>query len=135
MPETNIIAIVDDDKIFHALTRRIIEKSNVADEVLEFYDGQEALSYILENKDIAARLPDLIFLDIQMPFMDGWQFLDQFINIQLPKTITLYIVSSSVSSLDHEKLHHYKVIREFLIKPFSRDAILDVLNEFKATRS
>jgi CheY-like chemotaxis protein len=131
MDKTTTIAIIDDDKIYHVLTRRIIESSNVADKILEFYDGQEALVYMLENQNSPENLPDLIFLDIQMPFVDGWQFLDQYVNLEMPKPITVYIVSSSISSLDHDKSRQYKVIKNFLIKPFNRDKVLDVLNEFK----
>lgn len=131
MPENVSIAIVDDDKIYHVLTRRIIQSSNVADSIVEFYDGQEALTYISENQSNPEALPDLIFLDIQMPFLDGWQFLDEYSKLQLPKHITVYIVSSSISSLDHEKAHQYKQVKGFLIKPFTRDKITEVLNEFK----
>lgn len=131
MANSSTIAIIDDDKIFHALTRRVIENAGT-DQILEFYDGQEAFSYILENQHNPGQLPDLIFLDIQMPFMDGWQFLEQYVTIKIAKAITIYIVSSSISSLDQEKSHHFPVIKDFIIKPFTRDRILEVLSEFKA---
>lgn len=131
MANCSTIAIVDDDKIFHALTRRIIEKADVSDRILEFYDGQEAFSYIFENQHNPGQLPDLVFLDIQMPFMDGWQFLEQYVTLKIAKTITIYVVSSSISSLDHEKSHHFPVIKDFIIKPFTRDKVLEILNEFK----
>ncbi|MEJ6979269.1 hypothetical protein WG906_02330 [Pedobacter sp. P351] len=53
----------------------------------------------------------MIFLDIEMPFIDGWQFLDEYSALILPKPITIYIVSSSISSLDQEKSHQYKNIK------------------------
>jgi len=130
MALSTTIAIIDDDKIFHVLTRRILEKSGKADTILEFYDGQEALTYIAENYADPQSLPDLIFLDIQMPFVDGWQFLDAYTNMEIPKAITIYIVSSSISSLDHEKSHHYEKVKGFIVKPFSRDKMLEVLEDF-----
>lgn len=132
MANFRTIAIIDDDKIFHALTRRIIERAEGADQIFEFYDGQEAFSYIVENQHNPRQLPDLIFLDIQMPFMDGWQFLEQYVTLKIAKAITIYIVSSSISSLDLEKSHHFPVIKDFIIKPFTREKILEVLSEFKA---
>lgn len=132
MGSSKIIAIIDDDKIYHILTKRIIENSNVADKILEFYDGQEALDFITQNQDKPECLPDLIFLDIQMPFVDGWQFLDVYKKMDLPKPISVYIVSSSISALDHQKSRQYKLIKDFLIKPFKRDQVLEILNNFKA---
>ena len=86
------------------------------------------MTYILENSNTPQNLPDLIFLDIQMPFIDGWQFLDHYIGLTLPKPITIYVVSSSISSLDHEKSHQYTIISDFIVKPFSKNKILDVLH-------
>lgn len=125
------IAIIDDDKIFHVLTRRMLAKVGHAGEVLEFYDGQEALNYLNNNLNEAANLPDLIFLDTEMPFMDGWQFLDEYSNLILPKPIVVYIVSSSISALDHEKSHHYKKVKGFVIKPFKREKLMEILTDLK----
>jgi CheY-like chemotaxis protein len=129
MSESRIIAIIDDDKIFHVLTRKILERATPSDRIIEFYDGQEALDYIVKNSEAPDVLPDLIFLDIQMPFVDGWQFLDQYSHLKLPKKIIVYIVSSSISSLDHDKSQHYK-INGFIVKPFTRDKIVEVLDDF-----
>lgn len=130
MEINKIIAIIDDDKIYHLLTQRILEKSGVPDKLLQFYDGQEALTFFAQNQNKVQNLPDLIFLDIEMPFIDGWQFLDEYSALTLSKPITIYIVSSSISSLDQEKFHHYKNIKGFIVKPFSRDKILNTIKEF-----
>jgi two-component system, chemotaxis family, chemotaxis protein CheY len=131
MEQHKTIAIIDDDKIFHVLTRRILEKGGVADEILEFYDGQDALTYLKGNLGETSKLPDLIFLDIQMPFMDGWQFLDEYSSLMLTKPVVIYIVSSSISALDHERSRDYENVKGFIIKPFKREKIMEILNELK----
>ena len=131
MVENPHVAVVDDDKIFHVLTRKILVSTAFASRISEFYDGQEALDYLIENQNDADNLPDLIFLDIQMPFLDGWQFLDQFITLSFGKTITVYIVSSSISSLDHDKSVRYSKVKGFIVKPFPRDRMIEVIEEYR----
>lgn len=132
MEHDTTIAIVDDDRIFHLLTRRMLAKTGRSEKILEFYDGQEALTYLKNNLNEVANLPDLIFLDTEMPFMDGWQFLDEYSELILPKPIVVYIVSSSISVLDHEKSHHYKKVKGFVIKPFNREKMMEILNDLKS---
>jgi len=56
----------------------IFEDSGCIDHFLQFADGEEAINYFLANKNQADRTPDLVFLDLNMPYLDGWQFLDEF---------------------------------------------------------
>ncbi|MBC7915531.1 MAG: response regulator [Pyrinomonadaceae bacterium] len=131
MVENPHIAVVDDDKIFHVLTKKILISTDFTSKISEFYDGQEALDYILENQNNPDNLPDIIFLDIQMPFLDGWQFLDQFITLTFNKIITVYIVSSSISTLDYQKSTTYNKVKGFIIKPFPRHKMIEVMEEYR----
>jgi CheY-like chemotaxis protein len=124
------VAIIDDDRIFHILTKKMLGITNFASKISEFFDGQEAIDYLIENHDQQEAIPDLIFLDIQMPFLDGWQFLDQFITLTFEKEITVYIVSSSISTLDHDKSTRYDKVKGFIVKPFPRDKMLEVLEDY-----
>lgn len=131
MKQHKTIVIIDDDKIFHVLTRRILEKAGLADEILEFYDGREALIYLQNNLSDTLKFPDLIFLDIEMPFMDGWQFLDEYSSLISTKAVSIYIVSSSISALDYERSQHYKTVKGFIIKPFRLEKMMEILTELK----
>lgn len=126
------IALIDDDRIFHVLTKKVLESALPGSFITEFYDGQEALDYFYQNQNLLENLPDIIFLDIQMPFLDGWQFLERFITLQFGKTITTYIVSSSVSTLDYDRSKMYSDVKGFIIKPLPREKMLDVIEEFKS---
>lgn len=84
----------------------------------------------MANKNQADRTPDLVFLDLNMPYLDGWQFLDEFtINTFEKKLITIYICSSSNSRLDRERFAHYTNLEGYLLKPISKSEVLTVLNE------
>ncbi len=124
------VAIIDDDKIYHVITRKLIESTVKPKDIFEFYDGQEALDYLLQNQAAPDMLPDVIFLDIQMPYLDGWQFLDSYSQLGLSKNIDIYIVSSSISSLDHERFNQSNCVKEFIVKPFTRNKLTEIMQGY-----
>ena len=74
---------------------------------------------IMETATDEDKLPDIIFLDLNMPVMDGWEFLNEFIKIKnsLHKKITLYVVSSSIDPRDLERAKSFNLVTDYLIKP------------------
>ncbi|MBI3232515.1 MAG: response regulator, partial [Bacteroidetes bacterium] len=89
------LALVDDDDVFVFLTRMTIEDSNLVDIVKIFRNGLEAINFLNENSNAPHLLPEVILLDLSMPIMDGWQFLEEYIVLKprIGKKITIYIVS------------------------------------------
>ena len=71
-------------------------------------------------------LPDAILLDLNMPVMDGWQFLDEFISLPITKEIHIFIMTSSIDPADIEMAGKYKVVKEYIMKPITTQK-LDVL--------
>ncbi|OEY73722.1 response regulator [Salegentibacter salarius] len=119
--KVELACIIDDDKIYVNLVKKIIEIKKLSKNLLIFKNGKEALDHfklILENatEDV---LPDIIFLDINMPVMDGWEFLNEFIKIKnnFEKKITLYVVSSSIDPRDLERAKSFNLVTDYLIKP------------------
>lgn len=116
-----LACIIDDDSMYVNLVKRIIEAKNLCQNLMVFQNGKDALDYfevILTSLDKKA-IPEIIFLDLNMPVMDGWEFLDNFTKIEnkLGKTITLYIVSSSINPVDIEKAKGIQMVKDYLIKP------------------
>lgn len=101
-------------------------------DLLVFHNGLEAINYIKPVLESAESLPDVILLDLNMPVMDGWQFLDEFVKLKLSKKITLYIVSSSIDEADHEKALSYEAVSHFYIKPISKENLIGMLEEIQA---
>jgi CheY-like chemotaxis protein len=115
--------IIDDDQIYQLVMKRTIEQSGLVKDVLQFYDGEEAIDYFRKNQQSPEALPELILLDINMPYMDGWQFLDEFIKIPFKDNYKriIYIVSSSSTTEDLNKAKEYEVVSGYHIKPITKD--------------
>ena len=68
-----IIGIIDDDTIYHFILTSIINKNKLAESILSFLDGEKAIQYLTENKMNNEKIPDVLFLDVNMPIMDGYE--------------------------------------------------------------
>lgn len=122
--------IIDDDKILSYVLQRIMGSLNFSEKIEVFENGQEAINQLADIKLNPDSLPDVILLDLNMPVMDGWQFLDEFEKIHLDKKITLYIVSSSIDARDHKKAKSYKTVSDFLIKPIGKKQIEQMIESY-----
>ncbi|RAJ90700.1 response regulator receiver domain-containing protein [Larkinella arboricola] len=123
------IAVIDDDQIFQFLTCKLIEKIAPGYELLSFKNGQDALEFIQTNLSLLQTLPELILLDINMPILDGWQFLDHLIALNSAHyQPIIYMVSSSIDQADLLKSRTYVQVKGYLTKPLSKQQITELLN-------
>ena len=117
------VCLIDDDNIYQFTARKILESTGMAKQIQSFYNGKEAISYLkAEGKLHPEALPDVIFLDINMPVMNGWEFLEEYNNVSsnLPKQIVVYMVSSSIDDNDIRKSKEYKSVSDYIVKPVDR---------------
>ena len=128
----NKIMLIDDDEIHSNLCYELILKSGITESVSIFNDAEEALQYIGEKSGQPQELPDLIFLDINMPFMDGWEFLDAYeaLKAKIEKQIVLILLTSSVYKNDIEKAKQYKSVVEYIKTPISITKLLETREEY-----
>ncbi|MBK0380479.1 response regulator [Mucilaginibacter segetis] len=129
MNKISIACVVDDDEIYTFTVRRIIDRSAIAEKTIFFHNGQAALDFLIENLEKHNELPDLILLDLNMPVLDGWQFLDEFalLKPRLNKKITVYIVSSSIDEDDYNRAKAIEIVTDFIVKPLTVDHLKDIL--------
>jgi CheY-like chemotaxis protein len=118
------VCLIDDDKVYQFTSKMILEATQLTSRIITFFNGQEAIDFFLdpENQQIDI-LPDVIFLDINMPIMNGWNFLEAFDKIfhSLPKRILIYVVSSSVDESDMEKSKSFVSVADYVIKPINKE--------------
>lgn len=114
------IFLVDDDPINNLINKRLLNKVDLADTIVEFLEGEEAL---VKLNDVDPGLSILIFLDINMPVMNGWEFLDKYLEHYPNRSDKIVILSSSIDYQDRFKAQGYKVISGFLEKPLTLDKI------------
>ena len=127
MKKLNEIVLIDDSRGTNILNKRLMEEMNVADKITTLPNGRDALDY-LTNKHHESSYPDpeLIFLDINMPVMDGYQFLESYskkqqTNIPLKPIIML---SSSENEVDLMRSQHYSMVKGFQSKPLTKEKII-----------
>jgi response regulator of citrate/malate metabolism len=127
-----IIAIIDDDTIFQFIGKRFIESFESVNKTLIFSDGKDAIDFLYSKVNDTDKLPDIIFLDINMPVMNGWQFLNRYIKFksEIEKKIMIYIVSSSNNPDDVIQAKSILEVTDYLIKPINRDKYASILNSF-----
>lgn len=130
MKKIDSCCIIDDDPIFIYGTKRLMKEIDFCDTIMVYNNGQDALEGLLELSETGQKIPPYIFLDLNMPIMDGWEFLEEFSKIpndKLTKT-TIYIISSSVDPRDLEKVKHYKAVNNYILKPITPTDLETVLN-------
>jgi CheY-like chemotaxis protein len=125
-----ITCIIDDDEIYLFSVKKVIEVNKLSDKVLEFKNGQEALAFFNQYHNNDELLPDVIFLDINMPVMNGWEFIEEFRKIRqnISKAITVYVVSSSVDKTDVDKARSLPSVHDYLTKPITASQLKSIYN-------
>jgi CheY-like chemotaxis protein len=125
------ILLVDDDEINNFISIKLIKKALDNTSISACLNGRFAIEELAEiQKQDPSLLPDFILLDINMPIMNGWEFLDEYkrLNIDPMGKSKIYIISSSVFSNDINKARSYPLVKNFISKPLSVDKIKEMFN-------
>ena len=125
------VCIIDDDPIFVYGIKRMMKEIDFCDELIVYTSGESALNELGSLVHEGKKLPDIIFLDVNMPVMDGWLFLDDFVKIpnHNQNHLSFYILSSSINTDDLEKAKNYELVNNFISKPVSSSDLKCLLKE------
>ncbi|MFD1874154.1 response regulator [Hymenobacter bucti] len=129
VPKLCCTLLVDDDETTNYLNRRLLEKLDVTEQVVVALNGEEALQVLRTQCTEASRsCPALVFLDINMPQMNGFEFLSAYEQLPLPQrgAIVIVMLTTSLHPQDMERLQQFSVAG-FLSKPLNKDKVNDVL--------
>ncbi len=123
-----IACIIDDDDIYVYGVKKLIQIKQLCNHLMVFSNGREALNHLKPILNIPELLPEVIFLDINMPVMNGWQFLEEFsnLNVQQVKDITIYMISSSLDPRDMDRAKAIESISKYIVKPVTLDMLVEV---------
>lgn len=123
--------VIDDDKIYHFLLKNLFKQNSIDVNPVFFSNGQEAIDHLQQLPD-GEIFPELILLDINMPIMDGWQFLDEFTKLvqHNGKSSTIFMISSSNDEHDIKKAKNYTgVVKDYLLKPICKEDLEKIFVE------
>ncbi len=125
--------IIDDDPIFIYGTKRVMKEVGFCNKIMVFNNGQDAIEALTEMVGQNKELPEIIFVDLNMPIMNGWEFLEDFAKIpnKNREAVTVYIISSSVDPRDLERVKNYEVVNNYILKPISSKDLEDILNSLR----
>lgn len=123
------ICIIDDDAIAVFGLKRSMQSIGISTDISVFENGHDAIENFHQQIKSELSLPSLLFIDLNMPVMDGWDFLEAFAKIhpEEKEMPTIFIMTSSVDAKDVEKAKAYNLEGHYLIKPVTSDVLKRIL--------
>ena len=127
------VMLIDDSSIDNFITTKMIEQSDLTKEITIMESGRKALFFLKENTSHIENLPDIIFLDLNMPVLDGFDFLKEFSDFPevIKKKCQIVVLTSSDKTEDIHSIINNRLVKRYLIKPLSVESLDDLSNLFK----
>lgn len=123
------LLVIDDDEINIFIIKKIVAKTGYNVEMVSKNNGQLAIEYLKEVSDDKEKFPHLMLIDINMPVLNGWEFLEAYDELNPALKSDMYMLSSSVYENDIEKAKTYKTIKGFISKPLSIERLTELLRQ------
>lgn len=119
------ILIIDDDPISGIILEKVNAHVHFATEVISLYSAVDALDYLLSLKDRRETAPEVIFLDICMPIVNGWQFLEQFKTLEAPglQNTIIFMLATSSDQSDINRAKKFASVEDYIVKPLTADRL------------
>lgn len=121
------LLVIDDDDINIFIIKKIVEKTGFDIDMVAKSNGQQAIDYLSETITTHQTLPNLVLIDINMPVMNGWEFVEAYQTLGIKQNVDLYILSSSVYENDIEKTKSYSTVKGFISKPLSIERLSELI--------
>ncbi|WP_375436959.1 BLUF domain-containing protein [uncultured Hymenobacter sp.] len=128
MNRSKLTYVIEDDSITATLTRILLEKNLHGSRVQTYANGQQAIDQLTVALSTGTDdVPDLILLDLNMPLMDGWEFLEAFSRLPLPTPVCVLVLTSSINPEDRAKAARYQNVAGYFAKPLQASGVLQIM--------
>ena len=114
--------VIDDDPINNLICRKNIENLFSDTDIQTFTDPQEGVNYICSQNDTSGEHNTILFLDINMPILSGWEVLDALVACRdiVKSKFSIFILSSSIATKDRQEADDYSIVKGFVVKPLTK---------------
>lgn len=123
------LLVIDDDDINIFIMKKMVQKTGYETDMISKSNGQTAIDYLKELIKNDQPLPDLILIDVNMPVLNGWEFLELYELLHIEKDIDMFMLSSSIYENDREKASTYRTVKGFICKPLSVEQVTELLQD------
>jgi CheY-like chemotaxis protein len=128
MKKISLACLIEDDPLHVFIIKKFIDMDDRVSDLMVCNNGKEAFDKLSAMIKEEKQLPEVIFLDLNMPIWNGWQFLDEFAKIPITKETIIYILTSSNSPDDLSRADKYNLQAHYLIKPISKENLTKVFD-------
>jgi CheY-like chemotaxis protein len=117
------ILLIDDSDVDNFISKRLLTQRDISEDITTVYSAQDALNYLDELQKNFQPFPEIILLDLNMPGMDGFEFMELFSSypFDIIKSVRIFILSSSSNPKDIHKTKRIRYVKDYFIKPFTPD--------------
>nr|WP_299074619.1 response regulator [uncultured Allomuricauda sp.] len=130
MKKINSLYIIDDDPIAIFGIKKMLKLKVECNDIKAFENGKMALDDLKGRIEYGDGIPEVIFLDINMPIMDGWEFLEELLNLNIEEKVIINVITSSIDPSDYQKWNHFRLNSihhlNFRNKPIYKIEVTDV---------
>jgi len=132
----NSILLIDDDEATNFIHQFVIQNHGSCNQIVTKLNGQEALDYLSTPNENGLPSPDIIFVDINMPTLDGWGFLEKYeTQFEGQPSKIIVMLTTSLNKHDKERAENMKVISEFRNKPLNAEILDEIVQKYFANKS
>ena len=131
MDNIDLVYVIDDDPLYIFSMKKVLKLTEFCDDAKFFKNGQEALDELIPLLE-EGNLPTVIFLDISMPLMNGWELLDHLVKYPKAKDMKIFIVSSSIDPYDTGKSSSYDIVTDYIYKPITIEKMKELKTKLLA---